>query len=103
MVRAGRLSGDLCHPLVYAPDMHFQDLKSNFADMKNSNIGKSGSGPPSSIGGLFIGAQFDFNDDIDWVHIDLAFPSSDGERATGFGPALLCAALADFINVPIAH
>ena len=101
MVRAGRLSGDLCHPLIYAPDMHFQNLKSPVADMKNAITGSSFDGPPSSIAALFIGAQFDFNDDIDWVHVDFASPAFDGDRATGFGPALLCAAMAKNIDVPI--
>jgi probable aminopeptidase NPEPL1 len=39
MIKAGKKSGDLAHPLPYAPDLHFSDLKSEIADMKNSNLG----------------------------------------------------------------
>lgn len=37
---AGRFSGDLVHPLPFCPDLHFADLKSPVADMKNANLGK---------------------------------------------------------------
>lgn len=35
-VRAGRSSGDLTHPLVYCPELHFSEFNSSIADMKNS-------------------------------------------------------------------
>lgn len=35
-VRAGRSSGDLAHPLVYCPELHFNEFTSAVADMKNS-------------------------------------------------------------------
>ncbi|MEQ2218967.1 hypothetical protein XENOCAPTIV_010658 [Xenoophorus captivus] len=35
-VRAGRSSGDLTHPLVYCPELHFSEFTSAVADMKNS-------------------------------------------------------------------
>lgn len=35
-VRAGRSSGDLTHPLVYCPELHFSEFTSAMADMKNS-------------------------------------------------------------------
>lgn len=35
-VRAGRSSGDLAHPLVYCPELHFSEFTSAIADMKNS-------------------------------------------------------------------
>ncbi|KIH58916.1 cytosol aminopeptidase family, catalytic domain protein [Ancylostoma duodenale] len=37
---AGRISGDLVAPMVFCPDLHFADLKSPIADMRNSNLGK---------------------------------------------------------------
>lgn len=36
VVRAGRSSGDLAHPLVYCPELHFSEFTSAMADMKNS-------------------------------------------------------------------
>ena len=36
VVRAGLYSGDLCHPLVYAPELFKAEFKSEVADMKNS-------------------------------------------------------------------
>jgi probable aminopeptidase NPEPL1 len=68
---AGKKSGDLVHPLPYAPDLHFSDLKSQIADMKNSNLGNM-EGPPSSIAGLFIASHVDFPTDINWTHVDIA-------------------------------
>lgn len=38
--KAGRASGDLVHPLPFCPDLHFSDLKSPVADMRNSTFGK---------------------------------------------------------------
>lgn len=35
-VQAGKNSGDLVHPLPYAPDLHFSEFASAVADMKNS-------------------------------------------------------------------
>lgn len=40
----------MVHPLPYAPDLHFSDLKSTLADMNNANFGKK-DGPPSAIAG----------------------------------------------------
>ena len=36
-VDAGRSSGDLIHPLVYCPELHFSEFASAVADMKNSS------------------------------------------------------------------
>ena len=35
-VRAGQSSGDLVHPMPYAPELHFNEFASAMADMKNS-------------------------------------------------------------------
>lgn len=35
-VKAGRKCGDLVHPLVYCPELHFSEFTSAVADMKNS-------------------------------------------------------------------
>lgn len=52
-IKAGRRSGDLIYPMPYSPDLHFPDLKSALADMKNSNLGKM-EGPPSAIAGKVL-------------------------------------------------
>ncbi|KAH7719876.1 aminopeptidase in chromosome III [Aphelenchoides avenae] len=101
-IRAGKKSGDLVHPLPYAPDLHFADLKSSVADMKNSNLGKM-EGPPSAVAGLFIASHVDFSDDIDWIHVDIAAPAESGERATGFGASLVSALLAKHTDVGVAQ
>lgn len=97
---AGKFSGDLVHPLPFCPDLHFGDLKSPVADMRNANLGKM-QGPPSCIAGLFIASHIDFGKDVDWIHIDFAHLVENGERATGYGPSLLCALFGHIIGLPL--
>jgi probable aminopeptidase NPEPL1 len=100
-IKAGRISGDLVHPFVFAPDLHFSDLDSKVADMKNSNLG-SQNGPPSSNAGLFIAAQIDFAKGLSWLHFDIASPAVVNERATGYGVALVSRLLGEYTDVGIA-
>ncbi|CAL9705050.1 unnamed protein product [Knipowitschia caucasica] len=88
-VRAGRSSGDLAHPLVYCPEMHFSEFTSALADMKNSVADRENA--QSSCAGLFIASHLGFDWTGVWVHVDIASPVHAGERATGFGVALLMA------------
>ncbi|XP_037535571.1 probable aminopeptidase NPEPL1 [Nematolebias whitei] len=88
-VRAGRSSGDLAHPLVYCPELHFSEFNSAIADMKNSVADRENA--QSSCAGLFIGSHLGFDWPGVWVHVDIASPVHVGERATGFGVALLMA------------
>ncbi|KAK6760434.1 hypothetical protein RB195_021778 [Necator americanus] len=97
---AGRLSGDLVAPMVFCPDLHFSDLKSPIADMRNSNLGKM-EGPPSAVAGLFIGAHIDFGEGIKWLHLDIAAPAESGDRSTGYGPALLCYLFGHLTKAPM--
>lgn len=46
----------------------------------------------SSCAGLFIGAHLGFDYPGSWVHVDMAYPVHCGERATGYGVALLTTA-----------
>ena len=39
MQRAGFYSGDYLVNHIFAPELHFKDLSSEVADMKNSNLG----------------------------------------------------------------
>nr|XP_045013705.1 probable aminopeptidase NPEPL1 [Jaculus jaculus] len=88
-VKAGRKCGDLVHPLVYCPELHFSEFSSAMADMKNSVADRDNS--PSSCAGLFIASHIGFDWPGVWVHLDIAAPVHAGERATGFGVALLLA------------
>lgn len=86
-VQAGRSSGDLLAPIVYAPELHFSEFASAVADMKNSVADRSNA--LASCAGLFIGANLGFDYAGVWVHVDMAYPVHCGERATGYGVALL--------------
>lgn len=99
-VLAGRASGDLVHPFVFAPDLHFNDLSSVVADMKNSNLGTP-VGPPSSIAGLFIASHIDMAKGLSWLHFDIASPAMSGERSTGFGVALISRLLGEYTDVGV--
>ncbi|CAH1268766.1 NPEPL1 [Branchiostoma lanceolatum] len=88
-VTAGRKSGDLVHPLPYCPELHFSEFNSAVADMKNSVADRNNA--QSSCAGLFIGAHLGFDWPGVWLHIDMAAPAHAGERATGYGVALLLA------------
>ncbi|VDK84168.1 unnamed protein product [Litomosoides sigmodontis] len=98
--KAGRASGDLVHPLPFCPDLHFSDLKSPVADMRNSTFSTT-QGPGSSIAGLFIASHIDFGSGLNWIHFDIAYPVESCSRATGYGPALICALLAPDLDVPL--
>ncbi|GMT31890.1 hypothetical protein PFISCL1PPCAC_23187, partial [Pristionchus fissidentatus] len=100
IVRAGRYSGDLIHPMVFTPDLHFPDLNSAIADMKNSNLGKM-MGPPSAIAGHFIGSNIAFGEGLRWAHIDMACCALEGERALGYGVALVAAMLGEHTNAHV--
>ncbi|CAB4064806.1 NPEPL1 [Lepeophtheirus salmonis] len=93
---AGRSSGDLTFPLVYCPEVHFSEFNSMVADMKNSVADRSNA--TSSCAGLFINAHLGFNFPGTWLHVDMASPAYTGERATGYGVALLNTLFGDHMN-----
>ncbi|CAB3232434.1 unnamed protein product [Arctia plantaginis] len=86
-VGAGLVSGDLAHPLPFAPELHFTEFTSCVADMKNSVADRNNAQP--SCAGLFILAHLGFDFPGKWLHVDMAAPAHCGERATGYGVALL--------------
>ena len=88
-VQAGRQSGDMTFPLVYCPELHFSEFNSVVADMKNSVASRDNA--QSSCAGLFIGAHLGTDYEGTWIHVDMAAPVYSGERATGYGVALLSA------------
>ncbi|PIK53208.1 putative aminopeptidase NPEPL1-like [Apostichopus japonicus] len=86
-VTSGRNSGDLVFPIVFSPELHFSEFASAVADMKNSVADRSNA--QSSCAGLFIFSHLGFEFPGVWVHLDIASPCFSGERATGYGVALL--------------
>lgn len=88
-VEAGKVSGDLAHPLPYTPEFFRHEFKSPVADMKNSQKDRSncGSAAPATFLSNHIESYLD--QEKAWIHIDMAYPAMKGERATGYGVALL--------------
>lgn len=93
-VAAGRSSGDLLFPIVYCPELHFSEFTSVVADMKNSVADRTNA--LCSCAGLFVGANLGFDFPGVWIHIDMASPAYCGERATGYGVALLVTLFGQF-------
>lgn len=87
MVDAGLSSGDLCFPLLYAPELLKSEFKSQVADMKNSV--KDRGNAQCSCAGHFIESHLDESYQNDYVHCDMAGPQDRNERATGYGVALI--------------
>jgi probable aminopeptidase NPEPL1 len=89
-VKAGKKSGDLVHPMPYAPEFYRSEFKSSVADMKNSV--KNRTNGQVSCAGQFIGNHLgDYETNGKWIHVDMAYPvkTDDDERATGFGVAFI--------------
>merc|ERR1711871_1449732 len=87
-VAAGSESGDLTFPMPYCPEFYQEEFASAVADMKNSV--KDRSNAQASCAAQFIASHLgDYIESKPWIHIDMAYPSHRGERATGYGVALL--------------
>lgn len=93
-VAAGKASGDLLWPLLYAPELLLSEFDSKVADMKNSV--KDRSNAQSSCAGHFIEAHIHPDYKGGWIHIDMAGPVERDGRGTGYGVGLVLALL----NVP---
>ena len=90
VVAAGYSSGDMVHPLMFAPELYKREFRSAIADMKNSVRNRSNA--QCSCAAQFIYWHIE-DTDARWCHIDLAGPAFIGERATGFGTALISEAI----------
>ncbi|MEE2886731.1 MAG: leucyl aminopeptidase family protein [Planctomycetota bacterium] len=90
VVAAGYSSGDMVHPLMFAPELYKREFRSSIADMKNSVRNRSNA--QCSCAAQFIYWHIE-DTDAKWCHVDLAGPAFIGERATGFGTALLSEAI----------
>ncbi|CAI5737896.1 unnamed protein product [Hyaloperonospora brassicae] len=93
-VRAGRASGDLVHPMAYAPELYRDEFESAIADMKNS-VKHRANGQVACAGQFIANHLGDFEHSGKWLHVDMAYPAftSDDERATGYGVAFMQALL----------
>ena len=75
------------HLQVYCPELQYPEFSSSVADMKNSVADRGNA--QSSCAGLFINSHLGFDWAGVWMHVDMAAPAYTGERATGYGVALL--------------
>jgi probable aminopeptidase NPEPL1 len=94
MVDAGRDSGDLVHPLPFAPEFYRKEFASPIADMRNSVANRLNA--QASCAAQFVYAHMEDAPNADqrrWCHVDLAGPAFPRDRATGFGVALLTTAV----------
>lgn len=87
VVQAGRQSGDTCFPVLYCPEYHKEEYKSNFADMRN--LMKCNTNAGVSCAGYFVESHISTKFKGQYIHVDLAYPSSNDDGATGYGVALL--------------
>jgi probable aminopeptidase NPEPL1 len=88
MIAAGRATGDLVHPLPFAPELFKQEFSSPVADMCNSVHNRMNAQTACA-------AQFVYNHlegvDVRWAHLDLAGPAFPKDRGTGYGVAVIAA------------
>eukprot|EP00117_Sycon_ciliatum_P023630 scpid60237/ scgid20034/ Probable aminopeptidase NPEPL1; Aminopeptidase-like 1 len=99
--RAGRVSGDLVFPVPFTPELHMPEFSSAVADMKNSVERRDNAQP--SCAGLFIHAHLLKDYTGAWIHVDMAGPVHQGERATGYGVALLVSLFGSCTNSSLLH
>ena len=86
VIAAGHASGDHCMGVLFSPELHTGDYKSNVADMRNSVADRANA--PSSASGLWVWMHID-DLDIRWAHIDLAGPAFLDNRGSGYGVGLI--------------
>lgn len=91
VLKAGREGGDVCFPVLYCPEYHQEEYTSNHADMRN--LMKCNTNAGVSCAGYFVEAHISEKFKGAHVHVDLAFPSSSTDGATGYGVSLLTESL----------
>ena len=94
IVAAGKKSGDLAFPIVYCPEFHRPNYKSEIADMKNSVSNRMDA--TSSASGWFIYDHMNAAGYTGpWIHMDMAGPAVFGSAGagSGYGVGLICAFL----------
>ena len=90
LIAAGYASGDLLHPLPFAPELYRQEFSSQVADMCNSVRNRMNA--QSACAGQFVYNHL-MGTKVRWGHIDLAGPAFRKDRGTGFGVAVIAAAV----------
>ena len=90
VMQSGYATGDLVHPLPFAPEFYKPEFKSPVADMRNSV--KNRANAQSSCAAQFIYNHLE-GTHTRWCHVDMAGPVFRGDRATGYGVALLSDAI----------
>ncbi len=94
LIKAGKLSGDLAFPILFCPEFHRPNYKSEVADMKNSVSNRMDA--VSSASGWFIYEHMNAAGYTGrWAHIDMAGPATftGTGRGTGYGVGLVCSFL----------
>lgn len=86
-VAAGLSSGDHAMPILYSPELHAGEYKSQVADFRNSVADRNNAS--SSASGLWIWMNLDDLTELKWLHIDLAGPAFLDNRGTGYGVGLI--------------
>jgi probable aminopeptidase NPEPL1 len=86
VVDAGFASGDLAHPLMFAPEFYKREFRSTIADMRNSVRNRGNA--QASCAAQFIYWHIE-DTKVAWCHVDLAAPAFIADRGTGYGTALL--------------
>ena len=92
MVQAGQATGELVHPLPFAPEFFRSEFSSVIADMCNSVRDRMNA--QSSCAAQFVYNHID-DAGVRWAHLDLAGPAMPKDRGTGFGVALLAQTVLD--------
>ena len=89
-VSTGKATGDLCHPLPFAPEYYRQEFSSQIADLRNSVANRMNA--QTSCAAQFVYEHMSSAPKARsrrWCHIDLAGPAFPKDRGTGYGVALI--------------
>ncbi|MEZ4382040.1 MAG: leucyl aminopeptidase family protein [Nannocystaceae bacterium] len=89
---AGKASGDLVHPLPFAPELYKSEFESPVADMCNSVRNRMNA--QTACAAQFVYWHIE-DTGVKWAHIDLAGPAFPKNRGTGFGVALIAETVND--------
>jgi probable aminopeptidase NPEPL1 len=93
MMKAGKASGDLCFPVLYAPEYHAKQYATPRADLRNVMINGSLAG--SSCGGYFVEQMMHERFKGSYMHVDMARPVGNDRGASGYGVSLIAHYLRD--------